>query len=286
MLTAICEALPADDEAMPTIEVAESNGTSASENLRALKLADDRRKLPISVETISSRLIETTAKSNLAGLLEVATSAVAVASEGGSVSDIILRGFGNTPFYRNGLNASLGQLAPRSLHNVDHIEIIKGPSTALFGPGEPGGSINFVTKHPEADTQLEAAAGLGRFGQLAFDVDATGALPRHDDWQYRMIAAREQGDTFRDFVKQDRWLIAPSLAWQPDSNIDIVASVEYLRDDHLLDAGIFKVDGRQTRARGAFLGEPGAGKTRNAGTTARLSATVGLKNQWTFEFQA
>ncbi len=273
----------ADD--IPNIEITEPTPSAQPSELAVLKLPGERRALPVSTEIVDRALIEVAGSSDVGGLLAIATSAVTVASEGGSVNDIILRGFSGTPFYRNGLNDSLGQLAPRPLASVERIEVLKGPNAALFGPGEPGGSINLVTRRPERVRAMSVGAELGRFSSLDLSVDSTGAIPALENWQYRLIGSREQGDTFRDFVKHDRWFVAPSLAWQPATNTDVVASVEYLRDERLLDAGIFIAEGLPRPHRATFLGEPALGPAIIDGLTGQITATTALARQWQFEFQ-
>lgn len=138
---------PAGAEPLPEILVIDQR----DENHRrhALKLPVPADELPISSETFDREHIARTPYSEIGDLLALSSSALTVSAEGGVTNDVMVRGFGNTPFYRNGLNDSLGQLAPRSLANVSRIEILRGPNAALFGPGEPGGTVNYVTKRPE-----------------------------------------------------------------------------------------------------------------------------------------
>ena len=264
---------------MPTIEITDQ-ATSESERLTAVKLPVPSSELPISAEALDAELIDHSGYAQLSDLLDIASSAIPLAAEGGIFNEVMVRGFSDTPFYRNGLNDSLGQLAPRSLVNIERIEILKGPNAVLFGPGEPGGSINYITKRPESEPSLMASAEFGHFDSMVLSFDATGPLYHGSDVQYRFITYREQGDTFRDFVKSDRWFIAPSLAWQPYTTTDLVASFEFVRDQRLLDTGIVALNGHPSLPRDRYLGEPGSGPAEIEGLTARVSATHRLKYDW------
>lgn len=264
---------------MPTIEITDRTA-NGSDRLTATKLPVPSNEIPISAEAFGSDLINQSGYLRLSDLLDIASSAIPLAAEGGIFNEVMLRGFGDTPFYRNGLNDSLGQLAPRSLVNIERIEILKGPNAALLGPGEPGGSINYITKRPESEASRTASAALGHFDSMVLSFDATGPIYRGGNVQYRFITSREQGDTFRDFVKSDRWFVSPSLAWQPHAMTDVVVSFEYVRDQRLLDTGLVTLDGRPSLPHDRYLGEPSAGVAEIEGLTARISASYRLSHDW------
>ena len=269
-----------EQTSLPTIEILEKSTTENAQRLHATKLPVPSREVPISIEALDSNLIEQSGYLQLSDLLDIATSAISIASDGGIVNEVMLRGFSDSTFYRNGLNDSLGQLTSRSLVNIERIEILKGPNAALQGPGEPGGSINYVTKRPQSEPLLEASAEFGYFDAMVLNVDATGPVGRSDDWQYRLVASREQGDTFRDFIKNDRWFVAPSLVWQPTLSIDVLASVEFVRDERLLDTGVIAPAGLPSLPSDRFLGEPASGPAEIEGLTVQLSSSIRLPPDW------
>jgi iron complex outermembrane recepter protein len=268
------------ESGVPTIEIIDKADGKQPERLTAAKLPVPPSEIPISAEALDAELIDHSGYARLSDLLDIASSAIPLAAEGGIFNEVMLRGFGDTPFYRNGLNDSLGQLAPRSLVNIERIEILKGPNAALLGPGEPGGSINYITKRPQPEASLAASAEFGHFSSMALSFDATGPLYRDSPVQYRFISSRDQGDTFRDFVKNDRWFVAPSLAWQPTTGTDLVVAFEFVRDRQLLDTGIIALNGHPSLPRDRYLGEPGTGAAEIEGLTARISATHRLKYAW------
>jgi iron complex outermembrane recepter protein len=269
---------------LPTVFIIEQL-TPPRRQLESIKLPLDARQSPLSVETVERRFIDNSGYQDLASLLNFGTSALASAADGGRFGDVTVRGFGNTPLFRNGLNDALIGSLPRSTFNIERIEILKGPDAALFGPGDAGGAINIVTKQPQTERAFTAAGEFGYFSATTFNVDATGAVPHHSSFSYRLIAAREQGDTYRDFVKNDHWFVAPALAWQPNATFDIVTSIDLARDLRLHDSGVVAGPDLASLPRSRFLGEPAVGATELFALTSQTTATLALSQAWVVEFQ-
>ena len=270
---------------IPTITVRDRAAGQAESAHNYLKLPLHERQSPLATETIDRALLDSGAYKNLGALLDVASSALTVSAEGSSANDITVRGFGNTPLFRNGLNASLIGGPATSAYNIERIEILKGPDAALFGPGEAGGAINIVTKQPSCIAAEEFAVELGSLGARSFSLDAAGPAPGHDAVCYRMVAARETGDSFRDFVKQDRWFLAPALAWQVTPSLDVVTSFEMTRDRRLHDTGVVITPDLAALPQSRFLGEPALGAATAEGRTGQFTANLVLARDWTMELQ-
>ncbi|MES1926230.1 TonB-dependent siderophore receptor [Salinisphaera sp. T31B1] len=95
---------------------------------------------------------------------------------------------------------------------LERIDVVKGPSSVLYGRAQPGGLVNFVTKKPQAEQQ-----GLVRFYGGSFDTfgggfDVTGALPDAALGSYRVVASAETSDTQYDVVKSERYTIMPEVS--------------------------------------------------------------------------
>lgn len=93
-------------------------------------------------------------------------------------------------------------------------------------------------------------------------LDSTGSVPGTDEVDFRVIAQTNQGDTFRDFVKDKQLIINPMLAWRPTQNARFYASFEYVALDRLFDNGLPAIGGVLILPDERFLGEPDAGKGR------------------------
>jgi len=158
----------------------------------------------------------------------------------------------------NRFGSNLGYNAPIDSATIERVEVLKGASAALSGRGEPGGSINIVTKAPLDHVQAETQFSLGSFNRVRATADVTG--PITNTLAARLIGVAERHDSFRDYVDGERVLIAPSLSWTPSPTVRALYQAQYMRNDNVLDRGVVGVNG-DARAldRSTFLGEPADG---------------------------
>ncbi len=87
------------------------------------------------------------------------------------------------------------------LAEMERIELVKGPTTVLFGFGNPGGVLNMLTKRPLSKPGYAITAEYGSYDSKRVVVDATGPVAKRGDWEvlYRVIGVKEDTDGFRDF---------------------------------------------------------------------------------------
>jgi hypothetical protein len=72
--------------------------------------------------------------------------------------------------------------------NVDHIGVLSGPASVLYGTGAIGGAVNVVPRRPDPSTHRgEVQLGIGRYGQFHEAIDLTG--PLNDRVSYRFDAS-------------------------------------------------------------------------------------------------
>ena len=123
--------------------------------------------------------------------------------------DNAIRGFAgdiNLPsgFLVNGFNAGRGFAGPRDLIGIETVEVLKGPRSALFGRGEPGGTVNLVTKRPQFANAGELRASYGRWNQLRLEGDVQSTLGSNDNVFARVVGFFEDAESFRDTVETKR----------------------------------------------------------------------------------
>jgi len=126
-----------------------------------------------------------------------------------------------------GINYGFFQLA--SLY-VDKIEAIKGPASALYSVGNPGGIMNITTKKPLSTRQYEFNTTVDNFGDYRFIGDATGPLDKKKKLLYRMIAGYNGGQTFRDNIETDFLFLAPSITYNISEKTSINAELNFIDD--------------------------------------------------------
>lgn len=182
---------------------------------------------------------------------------------GGLWNSFAIRGFvgdENLPsnFLVNGFNAGRGFGGARDLSGIESVEVLKGPRAALFGRGEPGGTVNLVTKRPTFDTAGEVSVSAGSFSTYRVDFDYT--TPLSEAVAIRLVGAWEDAESFRDTVETEKLVFSPSLAWRISDTSQFIYEMEYSDQDTPFDRGVIAIDGELGLIpESRFLGEPDYG---------------------------
>lgn len=143
--------------------------------------------------------------------------------------DFTLRGFrmGDNQLI-NGLRVSGGFWNAPLVSNLERVEVIKGPASALFGNTDPGGTINRVTKKPLDVARKSVSFSTGSFNTLRATSDFTGPMNEDGSLLYRLNLAYQSTETFRDLQEKTDVLVAPSVSFLPNDktrvNFDFVYS--------------------------------------------------------------
>lgn len=102
-----------------------------------------------------------------------------------------------------------------STYSLSRVDILKGPSSVLYGQGSTGGVINLVSKLPKSAPSYEVWGSFGSFDRKQGGVDFTGSLNRSGTLLYRIVSLIKDSDSQTDFVPDNARLLTPSLTWQP-----------------------------------------------------------------------
>jgi iron complex outermembrane receptor protein len=116
-------------------------------------------------------------------------------------------------------------------YSLESVEILRGPSSALFGQSNVGGIVNMVSKQPQAEAAHEVYLRAGSFGRKELGFDTTGSINNDPRLTYRLNGMFRDSDTSYDFGKNNRFAINPSIAWRPDAETSLIVSGGYLKDD-------------------------------------------------------
>ncbi|OCT22442.1 TonB-dependent receptor [Pseudomonas putida] len=152
-----------------------------------------------------------------------------------------IRGFdASNDFYLDGVRDDSQYV--RDLHNIERIEVLKGPAAVLYGRGSQGGIVNRVSKAPEHGRRstIEAQGGSEDLRSLYADLNAD----LNDDISVRLNMGNQDNNSFRDGVDGNRQLFAPSLSWQLSPDLNWLVQYEYSRYNRTPDRGIPGVGGR------------------------------------------
>ena len=221
------------------------------------------RDLPMSVRVINNEVLKDAGVSDLAGALDMSSGVSRANDFGGLWNSYSMRGFTGDPnfgsdYMVNGFNSSRGYNGMRDGQNTGSVEVLKGPSSALYGRGEPGGTVNITTKKPLFQRRYEIDFSVGSFDTYRTAVDLTGPIGEKFAW--RLNAALTDAHSFRDTVKRQQYLIAPSALWMITPDTTLSYEAEAIKQKSPMDRGVVAVNGRLGVVPvSRFLGEPGDG---------------------------
>lgn len=124
-----------------------------------------------------------------------------------------------------------GYAVPRiNPYALERVEVLKGPSSGLYGRTLPGGLINHVSKRPQASAHHEIEIGTSSFGGVQASVDLTGPLTSDGTLQYRLVGQGRDMETQVDQERDRQIMVAPSLKWAPDERTSLTVYGYYQRD--------------------------------------------------------
>ena len=222
-----------------------------------------RLETPQAEQTIDAETLRASGALDLTRALDLSASVARQNNFGGLWNAFALRGFvgdENLPsnYLVNGFNAGRGFGGPRDLSGIESVEVLKGPRAALFGRGEPGGTVNLVTKRPSFKTAGEFRVSAGSFETYRVDGDWTA--PLSDAVAVRLVGFAEDAGSFRDTVETRKHGMSPSLAWRIGPQSRLVYELEFSRQEIPFDRGVLAINGELGRIpQSRFLGEPGDG---------------------------
>jgi len=224
------------------------------------------KELPQSVQVISSEMLADVGVTRLDAALDLASGVNRQNNFGGIWDAYAIRGFAgdeNLPsgVLVNGFNAGRGFGGPRDASNIERIEVLKGPNSALFGRGEPGGTVNITTKKPQFDTQGSFSFSGGSFETVRAEGDFTG--PISDAIAVRINGAYTNSDNFRDVLSNTRYTVTPSVLINFSDKTKLSYELEYVNVKTPLDRGVIAINGQLGLVpRSRFFGEPGDGRNK------------------------
>ncbi len=111
---------------------------------------------------------------------------------------------------------------------LERIDVIRGPSSALYGQTIPGGLVMMTSKRPRFSSEGHFKLMAGNNATTGAAFDYTDAI--NDQWAFRLTGITRNSDTMYDHQREERYAIAPSLLWQPDDDTSLLLKA-YLQKD-------------------------------------------------------
>lgn len=258
---------------LPTLQVTESRiyeeatgpvqGIAATQSATGTKTDTPIIKTPQSISVVSSEEFQNYGARNFNEALSYTAGVSRQEGADRTTETLVVRGFTVNDTYRDGskyqANSYDGQ---QELYGLERLEVLKGPSSILYGIASPGGTINSISKRPTNEPLREVNVEAGSFNRRQISADFSDALDEDGVWSYRLTVLHRDSDSFIDHVPDDRTYIAPALKWQPNEDTSLTLLSEYQRDQTaymygLPTSGTILPNPSGDISRELFTGEPG-----------------------------
>ena len=210
------------------VNTSADQGYIASNAVSAYRVNLPIREVPIQISVVTREFLDDIKAVNLE---EALGYTVGVSRDIGETEDarFSIRGLQAAFPKRNGFR----RYYTVDMTNVERVEVVKGPASALFGEAQPGGIVNYVTKAPLTEPKYTGTFTLGSYDYYRGQLSATGPLNDKKTWLYRLDSSYLDRDDYRDWSYEKRTVIAPVVEWRPSDKTRLKFDIEYVDRDWL-----------------------------------------------------
>jgi len=219
---------------------AESGSFRVYESSTATKIAMPIREIPQGIGVANQALMQSQQDIRFADAAENISGVNRDVLAAGDVGNALtVRGlplgvFSN--YYRDGF--VFDGMVPSDTTDVDRVEVLKGPSSVIYGRATSGGIVNLITKEPLPVPYADLSFQADRYGSVRPTFDLTGPVRHSEKVFYRLNGEFADSSNFRNYFHDRRYFLAPALTWKPDASTTIRFLIEYLHDRTTTDYGI------------------------------------------------
>ncbi|RFC37851.1 MAG: catecholate siderophore receptor [Candidatus Nitrotoga sp. SPKER] len=274
-----------DATQLPEIKVNSQKVTDdfAASSFAGFRTPTPLRDVPQTITVVNRALMDSQAIASLSEALRNVPGITVGGAEGGQIgNNINLRGFtARTDMYLNGMRDT-GQYY-RDTYYLESVEVLKGPSSMLFGRGSTGGVINQVSKRPQ----------LGDANQVTGTIDTNGGVRSTGDFNrqlsdtsaFRVVMMGQKAQTTRDVIVNRDFGIAPSLRFGIGTETEITLSAILSHNNDMVDYGIPPLNGRPIKGqRDTYYGLTDDRTLQNTAILSgliehKLNSNMTLRNQ-------
>lgn len=277
-------------ETLPNMVITENSRSYQVEKSTAgTRFPVELERVPQSIQIITKDLIEDKGIIDLPRLLRNVPSANAGASRlfangvfGNSVS---VRGF-PLGVKRNGFrHLYFEDVDASAFSNIERVEILKGPGSAVFGQEGLGGTLNYVTKMPQKEYHAKLRGTYGENDMAIGTWDFTGPI-FEDKLSIRLTGEVERSNTFVDFQEIERNNVGGSILWDDGGRFRAYFNAEYHARESFVHPGLPIIgtvlsNGIRRVDRSAYLGEPLEEYLDYDGSIYQAWAEFDINENWT-----
>ena len=258
-------------KAAPSADAANATDDQTTIIVTARKREENLQDVPLSVTAFTAEKIEAGGFKSLGDLAQQTLGFSFREGFGRNADRPVIRGMANiqgnanAAFFVDGVFVT-GSIASYQLENLERVEIVKGPQSALYGRATFSGAINYVTRKPDNNLRAKISGTLGSDGYRELTGYISGPIIR--DKLFVEINARryEFGGQYVNVIdpveklgRQQTTSVGATVRFKPVENLDIVGRVGWAwdRDGHYPIARIGRVVGQTLPVANALVLNPG-----------------------------
>ncbi|WP_175746969.1 TonB-dependent siderophore receptor [Burkholderia ambifaria] len=232
-------ASPSADAAamLPKIDVTGEAGR-ASLGLVGLRTATATRtdtpiaEIPQTTNVVTAQQIEMTGATDLNQALRYVPGFATFGSDTRTDWYAALRGFTPT-LYVDGVAAPNTAVIANwrvDPYTIDSIAVLRGPTSVLYGAGEPGAIVDAHTKLADGERVREAGVQIGNDARKQTMLDIGDKLDPDGRYAYRFVGVARDGNAETGPKADRRVAVAPSFRWRPTADTSLTVSASFLQD--------------------------------------------------------
>ncbi|MCS3433152.1 ferrichrome porin FhuA [Klebsiella sp. BIGb0407] len=196
---------------------------AAKRTATATKTDTPIEKTPQSISVVTNEEMQTHQFRSVKEALGY-TPGVSTASRGASntYDYVVVRGFApvglNQNNYLDGLKmkGDFYNDAVIDPYMLERVELMRGPTSVLYGTSSPGGIVNMVSKRPSKEPIHEIQFKMGSHNLYQTGFDFSDELDDDGVYSYRLTGVARSNNEQQEYAKQKRYAIAPAFTWQPN----------------------------------------------------------------------
>ncbi len=216
------------------------DGYIATESATATKTGTPLIETPQSVNVVTADQMEAQGVKTVSQALRYTPGVIAEYRPTTRYDSMFIRGFGGGGNNANYVSFWDGLRIPKGIsyaiptvdpYFLERVEVIKGPSSVLFGQVSPGGFVNLVSKKPHdlSFGEVETVVGTNNHFQTNFDFG--GAVNEQGTVSYRLTGLYRQSESHIDFAESERVALAPEFTFRnADTTLTVQAYYQYEPD--------------------------------------------------------
>ncbi|MFC3549695.1 TonB-dependent siderophore receptor [Lysobacter cavernae] len=225
LASAIAQAQSVDDaKSLDSVVVVAERATTATKTDTPLM------ETPQAISVVTSALFTDRGARNLQETLRYSAGVTADAWGLDTRADAsTVRGLDPTQ-YVDGMRKlfNFSPMARPEVYGLERVEVLRGPSSMLYGAGSTGGIINAISKRPNFQDAGEIGLQLGNFDRKQLQGDITGQLGDSGNLAGRLVGVVRDSGMQTDEIDDDRIYIAPSITWRGErTNLTVLASYQH-----------------------------------------------------------